>query len=111
MSKTRAKEVHESRVLTALSVCAPGASEVFVAGTFNDWCPTSHPMEQETPGNWVLALDLAPGFYQYKFIIDGEWCCDPECDEPCGDCSKCVPNEFGTMNHVLIVSELQPVEA
>lgn len=111
MKKTSVLKTHDARILTPISVYAPGASEVFVAGTFNDWNPTSHPMEEESPGTWGVALDLAPGFYQYKFLIDGEWRCDPACDEPFVELPRRVPNEFGTMNHVLVVAALESVDS
>ena len=90
----------------ALSVRSPSAREVFVAGTFNDWNPKSHPLKRNGEGNWALPLDLPPGRYEYKFIIDGEWCCEPGCDKPYGGCPGGVANQFGTMNRVLVVEQV-----
>ncbi|MBN2169767.1 MAG: hypothetical protein JW819_00435 [Candidatus Krumholzibacteriota bacterium] len=54
---------------------APGAGRVEVAGTFNGWSPT---LMQKGEGDlWTFTLDLAPGEYQYKFVIDGAWREDP----------------------------------
>lgn len=90
-----------------VSVKAPDAKEVFLAGSFNEWSSTSHPMERRPDGTWTTALDLAPGHYEYKFVIDGQWCCEPGCDRNYQGCPACVPNAFGTMNRVLDVAEHQ----
>lgn len=92
---------------TVVSIKAPNATHVFVAGTFNNWSATSHPMKRTTrDGHWVLDLDLPPGRYEYKFIVDGQWCCEVGCDKQFNGCPGCVPNEHGTMNRVLVVEEL-----
>ena len=49
------------------------------------------------PGEWGAQLELPPGEYQYRLIVDGEWR-----DDPKGP--KKVPNPFGTQNCVLIVA-------
>lgn len=83
---------------------APEAKSVFVAGTFNDWKPDATPLHKHLPdGKWAVALPLAQGRYEYKFVIDGQWCCELGCERAYTGCPKCVPNEFGTMNRVLEV--------
>lgn len=77
------------------------AKAVFLAGSFNDWSPTATPMTKDTRGRWTASLPLAPGRYEYKFVVDGEWCCDPECTYKEVHCPHCTMNEFGTMNRVL----------
>lgn len=89
-----------------VSTKTPTAKEVFVAGTFNDWNPRSHPLTRTGDGNWVRTLDLPAGRYEYKFVIDGEWCCEPRCDKAYEGCPKCVANQFGTMNRVLVVEDV-----
>lgn len=91
---------------TLVSARAPEAKEVFVAGAFNDWNPRSHPLKRNSDGLWVLALDLPPGRHEYKFVIDGQWCCEPGCDKPYDGCPGCVANQFGTMNRVLVVEDV-----
>ena len=88
-----------------VSTTAPKAKEVFVAGTFNNWSPKSHPLKRNSDGTWALTLGLPPGRYEYKFVIDGEWCCEAGCDKSHEGCPKCVANEFGTMNRVLLVED------
>lgn len=49
---------------------------VALAGTFNNWNQSATLCGKE--GNvWVCRLDLAPGRYTYKFVIDGNWTIDP----------------------------------
>lgn len=83
---------------------APDARSVFVAGTFNEWQPDTTPMMRDDEGDWTASLPLSPGRYEYKFVVDGQWCCEPDCEHEHNGCPKCVPNEFGTMNRVLEVS-------
>jgi len=53
-----------------------GAQSVAVAGEFNDWNP--HPMDQVAENAWQCSLELEPGEYGYKFVIDGDrWLMDP----------------------------------
>jgi hypothetical protein len=55
-----------------------GAKVVYLAGTFNNWNPTALPMEEVEPGLWRAELELEPGTYQYKYVIDGTtWKEDP----------------------------------
>lgn len=82
------------RVTLALE--APEAQQVYLAGSFNDWEPTAARMSLSQDGRWTATLALAPGEYQYRFVVDGEWCDDPECDERCA-------NAFGGENCVLRV--------
>jgi len=86
-----------------ISVHAPKAGAVFLAGTFNGWDPRAHPMRKTGAGDWVRTLNLPSGRYEYKFVIDGQWCCEPGCDRPYKGCPRCVSNPYGTMNRVLIV--------
>jgi len=54
---------------------APDAKSVRIAGEFNGWSGTL----MENDGNlWKISLDLLPGAYQYKFIVDGNWISDPK---------------------------------
>ena len=90
-------------VVTTLTCRAPDAAAVFVAGTFNDWSATALPMQQAEPGQWQVEVPLAPGTYEFKFVVDGEWGCEPGCEHAYSGCPKCVPNAFGTMNRTLEV--------
>ncbi|GBR76432.1 putative AAA family ATPase [Candidatus Termititenax persephonae] len=51
------------------------ARDVKVAGVFNNWRP--EPMQKNQTGAWETAIELNPGQYEYKFIVDGQWVTDP----------------------------------
>jgi 1,4-alpha-glucan branching enzyme len=71
----------------------PG-SLVAVAGSFNDWDPLRHPLtDADGTGCYRVTLALAPGSYEYKFVINGTWCVDPNCPD-------WAQNEYGTLNSV-----------
>ncbi|MBK8166880.1 MAG: hypothetical protein IPK64_13135 [bacterium] len=55
---------------------AAGAASVSLAGEFNGWSDSANPMVNKD-GTWTLVMDLAPGTYQYKFVVDGSWLQDP----------------------------------
>ena len=78
-------------------VHAPGAIDVVITGDFNSWSPDGIRMSHDGSGTWRTALDLAPGQYEYRLIVDGKWS-----DHPAAP--KRVPNPFGSENCVLIVS-------
>jgi 1,4-alpha-glucan branching enzyme len=53
----------------------PNAHQVILAGTFNEWSTVGLVMNKTAQG-WELPFVLRPGYYQYKFIIDGNWMAD-----------------------------------
>lgn len=57
---------------------APEAREVFVAGSFNDWAPAERALKRNQDGLWTTWMNLAPGTYEYRFVVDGEWLEDPD---------------------------------
>ena len=83
---------------TIFACRAPTAREVFLAGSFNRWEPRKLAMHKDRDGNWKTALQLQPGRYEFKFVVDGKWCCDPENAEACREGASYVPNPFGSMN-------------
>ena len=68
---------------------------VAVAGSFNEWKQSQVLCAKES-AEWVCRIDLAPGKYTYKFIIDGDWILDP--DNPTTE-----DDERGFTNSVLVV--------
>lgn len=76
------------------------AQTVSIAGTFNDWNPTTTPMIALGEGRWMKELVLSPGRYEYLFVVDGAWVCGPSVPEQ-------VPNPHGGHNSVLIVASMQ----
>jgi beta-lactamase regulating signal transducer with metallopeptidase domain len=53
-----------------------GAKIVAVAGTFNGWNQSQYLFEH-VGNEWICKINLPPGKYQYKFIVDGNWLVDP----------------------------------
>lgn len=54
----------------------PAAKIVNLAGTFNEWKPSAIVCGKED-AEWICRIDLKPGKYLYKFIVDGHWITDP----------------------------------
>jgi len=52
------------------AVWAPGARNVFLTGSFNDWAKTSHPMHSSDSGIWTLFIPDLPEFTIYKYRIE-----------------------------------------
>lgn len=71
------------------------ASEVNLAGDFNQWHSGSLSLSKSDSG-WVTKLQLPPGKYRYKFVIDGEWKLDPFNEHS-------EPNEHGTGNSFFVI--------
>ena len=79
------------------TVHAEKGKAVYVAGEFNQWNPTAKKMAYKArAGIYAATVKLAPGEYQYKFVIDGTWCADPEN-------VNSVQNDQGTFNSVIVV--------
>jgi len=56
----------------------PRASNVQVAGDFNDWQPTKTQMQKVgESGVWQTEMKLPPGRYRYRLVVDGQWQQDP----------------------------------
>ena len=91
----KAKKVAEKSV--TFTVRAEPGKTVYLAGCFNKWNPTGKQMlDKKNTGVYSTTIKLAPGTYQYKFVIDGTWCADPEN-------VNAVPNDHGTFNSVVTV--------
>ena len=74
---------------------APKANRVKIVGTFNNWKPSEESlMERKKDGTWSKRIYLAPGTYQYRFLIDDVWVEDQ-------NNSYQVDNSFGGKNSVL----------
>ena len=72
---------------------APDAHSVLLAGNFTDWQKVPIPLHKRQDGTWELQIDLSPGTYQYRFLVDGDWRDDPEC-------TLRVANEYWSENMV-----------
>jgi 1,4-alpha-glucan branching enzyme len=79
------------------TVHADKGKSVYLAGEFNDWNPSAKKMAYKArAGVYTATVKLAPGDYQYKFVVDGTWCADPEN-------VNSVPNDQGTFNSLVTV--------
>ena len=75
------------------------ASTVHLAGEFNGWDSAAATMaDEDGDGVWTVTLEVAPGRYEYKFVVDGgaSWESDAGNPERVGD-------NHGGENSVLIV--------
>jgi len=84
------------KVRVTFAVVDPGARQVSLSGDFNDWSPDATPMKLRQEGRWEATVQLAPGRYQYKFVVNGHWIPDPQARET-------VWNQHGTLNSVIEV--------
>jgi chromosome partitioning protein len=76
----------------------PRAKAVQIAGDFNNWQPEKAPMQKVgESGVWQTEMNLLPGRYRYRLVVDGQWQQDPynELTEM---------NPFGGFNSVLEVN-------
>ncbi|HNW39943.1 MAG TPA: glycogen-binding domain-containing protein, partial [Candidatus Omnitrophota bacterium] len=81
-----------------LSVKAPDAKEVFIAGEFNNWKLDENSRMVKNNGCWTKRLNLDNGKYRYRFVIDGNWSEDPS--NPLTQL-----NTYGTLDSLLEVKK------
>lgn len=80
------------------TIKAPNARVVYLAGEFNKWSPTATPMRKRADGEWAVTLQLPPGQYEYKLIVDGKWIADPENPTQKDD-------TYGGKNSVIVIGQ------
>jgi len=96
-ARTAAKAKKPALKEVTFTVHAEKGKNVFVAGEFNGWDPTAKKMAYKAAkGLYAATVKLAPGEYQYKFVIDGTWCADPEN-------ANAIANDQGTFNSIITV--------
>ena len=75
-------EAHDPVREVVLHFRQEGVGEVRIAGDFNGWVPDKGVFSiVESEGEtrvWTKILRLAPGGYQYRYVVNGEWREDPE---------------------------------
>ncbi len=76
----------------------PDVSSVFVVGEFNNWSANDESKLEKENGVFKRQLNLKPGLYKYRFVVDGKWTEDPS--NP--DMEK---NPFGEFDSLLQVKE------
>lgn len=80
-----------------LSVKAPEAKEVYLAGEFNNWKLDENSRMEQNNGCWTKSLSLNKGKYRYRFVIDGKWA------EDLGNPSRQL-NPYGTMDSLIEIN-------
>jgi Glycogen recognition site of AMP-activated protein kinase/Carbohydrate-binding module 48 (Isoamylase N-terminal domain) len=73
------------------------AKSVILSGSFNNWNEQAIKMHKLSNG-WGIKMDLPPGIYEYKFIVDNVWTHDT--DNP-----LTVVNQHYTLNSILLVGD------
>jgi 1,4-alpha-glucan branching enzyme len=74
------------------------ANSVALAGSFNRWSPSSHPLAREASrGLWTIVVALAPGEHVFMYVVDGtQWISPPLAEDY-------VDDGFGEKNGVVVV--------
>ncbi len=79
------------------TLLAPGATQVFLVGSFNGWAKDATPMTIVEGALWSVMVPLNPGEYPFMFVIDdGRWITPPHAED-------FVTDGFGQTNGVVIV--------
>lgn len=80
------------------TVVASQARSVAVAGDFNGWSPTAHPLKPAgRDGVWSAVVVIPEGEYRFMYVIDGKrWLTPPAADD-------FVRDGFGNLNGVVVV--------
>lgn len=79
------------------SCCA--VEKVQLAGSFTQWKPVDMEKNsaESTGEKWALKLDLSPGEYEFKFVVDGKWLHN--------ELLPTKTNDEGIINNVITVEE------
>ena len=91
-------EAKKTKQKVTFSYRAPQAQRVLLAGDFTEWQQAPLGMKKSKDGVWTKTATLAPGRYEYRLLVDGQWCDDPECPTR-------QPNQFGGENCVCVVQD------
>jgi len=78
------------------------AKEVAVGGEFNGWAPV--PLSCQQGETWAVHVDVEPGCYTYRYLVDGAW----KVKE--GEGEEVEEDEKGEKANVLIVEEEEDEE-
>lgn len=86
--------VQQERDVVVFRCNNPDATEVQLAGDFNDWMPHTTPMRRLLGGDFEARLKLPQGRYRYRLVIDGRWAHDH--NNP-----NLETNEYGELNSIV----------
>jgi 1,4-alpha-glucan branching enzyme len=68
--------------------------DIYLVGDFNQWNEKSHPLRRTETENYELELEIPPGKYRFKYLVDGVWWNDPDAEEY-------APNPWGSEDSVI----------
>jgi 1,4-alpha-glucan branching enzyme len=94
----------EAKSVQEFFCSAPEANSVQLVGDFTRWQSKPINLVKQAGGVWKTSVALAAGTYHYRFLVDGQWCDDPQC-------TLRIPNIFGSHNMVREVSSSAEVVA
>ncbi len=75
----------------------PAAMRVALVGDFTDWKAMPLDLKRQKNGLWKTTVALGPGSYEYRYLVDGQWHDDPNCQ------ARRV-NPFGSENCVRVIA-------
>jgi len=75
------------------SLVEPGAMHVKLVGDFTGWEQDPIELKKQKDGTWKATVSLEPGGHEYRYLVDGQWRDDPQCQSR-------RPNPFGESNCV-----------
>lgn len=93
---TKKNNGEDSKVDVIFRIHAPEAKTVFVSGSFNSWNIVEYLLEKQDSGMWETTIGLAPGRYEYKFMVDSQWVWDAN-----NPVKVPVPPPYGGYNSVI----------
>lgn len=80
---------------------ASGSRSISIAGDFNGWSPSATPlMYNPDTDTFEAMVEIPPGVYRYRIVVDGEWKPDPY-NAPSN--SLMPPEGVGEQDSVLVV--------
>jgi hypothetical protein len=89
----------EKRYVVQFTYVNPGASRVYVAGSFNNWQKDKVSLSRTSEqGVWTGTVILRPGVYEYMFVVDGQWMVDQLA-------RRYMEDGFGRKNALLYVAD------
>jgi len=54
----------------------PDATNVYIAGDFNDWRQDHIAMTRRSDGEWFAKIRLPAGEFKFRYCADGQWFTD-----------------------------------
>ena len=70
-------------------------NSIHIAADFNDWSPKATPLEPDRSGGiFRNCVQVAPGRYRYRLVVDGQWSQDPYN-------SDVEANPYGDLNNIV----------